>query len=100
MTSQFPSDIYWEGLSYLQLQVQRVSRQDLEGFVAFFRRHKSLKRIVLCLKGLRNNEEDDDDQQEEDEEGDKRLIKEIQAILPGIDHDVRIINSGDRKWVE
>jgi hypothetical protein len=60
--------------------------------VAFFRRHKSLKRIVLCLEGLWNNKKDDDGQEEDeergeegdkegDEEGDEQLIKEIQAIL-------------------
>jgi hypothetical protein len=77
--------------SYLQLRVQRVSKQDLEGFAAFFQRHKSLKRIVLCLERQQNNEEDDDQQEgdeEEDEERDEQLIKKIQAILQGIDHDV------------
>jgi hypothetical protein len=116
---QFLSEIFCEDLSYLQFRVQHIQRQDLEGFADFFRRHRSLKRVVLCLDRLKHSEDGDDqagdnqregddaqagdderEEHEEDEDEQEQIIKEIQAILEGIDHDVRIVDPGDRKWVE
>jgi hypothetical protein len=104
LSLRFPSDISWEDLSYLQLRIQRISREDLQEFAAFLRRHKKLKRIVLCIKQLENDQVEDDQQEEGDDQQEgneqEQLIKEVLAMLQGIDHDVRIVDTFGRKWAE
>lgn len=87
---RFPSDIYWKYLSYLQLRIQRISRDDLQEFTAFLQRHSRLKRIVLCVRRVLRQEEDKQEQ----------LIADIRVILRDIEHDVRIVDTFGVKWVE
>lgn len=89
----FPPDIFWGGLSYLQLRVHRVRLQDVEGFEAFVLRHKNLKRLLLRVEELGNDGG-------EGKEGEENLIKKIKDILQGTDHHFSIVDSGDEfKWI-